>query len=90
LDKDSESDGEFESKLEKYVKKLKSLMEEEADEVFEMFELLDSGGEVNIGELENEKVKIYLIKIFKYLGLNKNAETKEYKKPVGFTEPIKK
>jgi len=65
-------------------------MEEEADDLFEMFELLDTGGEVDVEGLENGKVKNYLKKVFKYLGLRKNPETKEYSKdPEVHTEPLK-
>ena len=44
-EKDSQKGGD--NKLLKYVKKLKIFMEEEADDLFEMFETIDAGGEVS-------------------------------------------
>jgi len=96
-EKEEESDEDFdgeggdsEAKVLKYLKRLRIFMEEEADDLFEMFELLDSGGEVDINDLENGKVKNYLKKVFKYLGLKKNPETKEYSKDFGLhPEPLK-
>lgn len=45
---DSDSDGGQPkgNKLDKYVKKLREIMGEEADDLFEMFEILDAKGEV--------------------------------------------
>jgi len=85
-----EESGDTEAKVLKYLKRLRIFMEEEADDLFEMFKLLDSGGEVDINGLENGKVKNYLKKVFKYLGLKKNPETKEYSKDLDLhPEPLK-
>jgi len=53
--KEEESDDEHidseetrEEKILKYLKKLRIFMEEEADDLFEMFESIDNGGEVEI------------------------------------------
>lgn len=43
-----------------------------------------------IEELENGKVKNYLKKIFKYFGLKKNPETKEFSKTPDITINLKK
>ena len=43
-----------------------------------------------IEDLENGKVKNYLKKIFKYFGLKKDPETKEFSKSPDITENLKK
>jgi len=89
-DDEFDNDGNPDAKILKYLKRLRIFMEEEADDLFEMFELLDTDGEVDIEELENGKVKNYLKKVFKHLKLRKNPETKAYTRdPEIHTEPLK-
>jgi hypothetical protein len=89
-DDEVNNDDNPEAKTLKYLKRLRIFMEEEADDLFEMFELLDTDGEVDIEELENGKVKNYLKKVFKHLKLRRNPETKAYTRdPEIHTEPLK-
>jgi len=89
-DNESDNDNNPDAKTLKYLRRLRIFMEEEADDLFEMFELLDTDGEVDIEELENGKVKNYLKKVFKHLGLRKNPETKAWTRdPEIHTEPLK-
>jgi hypothetical protein len=62
----------------KHIEKFINIYEDDLNEFYELFKILDSGGRIDLSGLENKAVMKCLKKLFKYLPLRK--EEGEYKK----------
>ncbi len=56
-------------KLIKAVKKFIKIYKDDINDFYGIFESLDSGGEIDIEDIENLEIKLQLYKIFKCLNL---------------------